>query len=153
MAGDDFVGTGWAFPIRTDPTGRIALVSREEKVEQSIRLILATAPGERPMRPEFGCGIHDHVFASANAATLGRIGYEVRAALKRWEPRVEVRAVEVEPDPGDRSRLLIQVHYTIRSTNDPRNLVFPFYVIPEEHRAVERDHADSTASGSLAGGA
>jgi phage baseplate assembly protein W len=147
--GDDFVGTGWAFPIRTDPTGRIALASREEKIEQSIRLIMATAPGERPMRPEFGCGIHDHVFASANAGTIGRMGYEVRAALRRWEPRIDVRAVDIEPDPDERSRLLIQVRYTIRSTNDPRNLVFPFYVIPEERSADRQRSGAGTPPSSV----
>ncbi len=84
----DFIGAGWAFPLRTDATGAIALVRGEREIEESIRLILATAPGERPMRPEFGCAVHDYVFAPADASTAGQIAYEVRVALERWEPRI-----------------------------------------------------------------
>jgi uncharacterized protein len=129
---DDFVGSGWGFPVRTDATGRIALVSGQQEIEESIRLILGTAPGERPMRPEFGCGIHDLVFASEDAATIGRIELEVRQALRRWEPRIDVHDVEVAPDEDEPSQLRIGVVYSIRSTNDPRNLVVPFYVIPTD---------------------
>ena len=131
---EEFVGSGWAFPMRVNTSGGIALVSRERELEESIRLILGTAYGERPMRPEFGCAIHDYVFASADATTAGRIAYEVRASLERWEPRVEVISVEVNIDPEDASTLYIDIGYSVRGTNDPRNLVFPFYVIPaEEH--------------------
>jgi phage baseplate assembly protein W len=129
---EDFVGAGWAFPLRADRTGSIALVSRERELEESIRLILGTAPGERPMRPEFGCGIHDYVYAPADAETAGRLGYDVRAALARWEPRIEVNDVVVSIDTDDRSLLYIDVHYSLAASNDPRNLVFPFYVIPSE---------------------
>ena len=87
-----------AFPMRTDATGGIALVAREREIEEAIRLILGTAPGERPMRPEFGCRIHDHVFAPANATTAGQLSYDVRAALDRWEPRIDVDDVEVTFD-------------------------------------------------------
>jgi phage baseplate assembly protein W len=128
---EEFVGAGWAFfPMRTDVTGRIVLVTHEREIEESIRLILSTAPGERPMRPDFGCAIHDFVFAPADAATAGQIAFEVRAALDRWEPRVDVLEVRVDFDAGDEGTLHIQVGYRIRGTNDPRNLVFPFYVIP-----------------------
>jgi len=129
---EDFVGAGWAFPLRVDRTGSIALVSRERELEESIRIILETAPGERPMRPEFGCGIHDFVYAPADAETAGRLGYEVRAALARWEPRIEVNDVVVTIDTDDRSLLYIDVHYSLAASNDPHNLVFPFYVIPPE---------------------
>jgi hypothetical protein len=130
---EEFVGSGWAaFPMRTDPTGAIALVSREQELEEAMRVVLATAPGERPMRPEFGCGIHDYVFAPADAATAGLIAYEVRSSLLRWEPRVEVEDVNVRPDLDDPAMMLIQIKYTVKDTNDPRNLVFPFYVIPAE---------------------
>jgi uncharacterized protein len=128
----EFVGRGWAFPIRTDATGSIALVSGERELVESIRLILGTAYGERPMRPEFGCGIHEFVFAPSDATTAGRIAHEVRASLRRWEPRIEVLNVEVSPGDEDRSTLYIDVKYQERATNDPRNLVFPFYLIPEE---------------------
>lgn len=129
---EEFIGSGWAFfPMRTDVTGAIALVSRQREIEEAIRLILATAPGERPMRPEFGCAIHDVVFAPADAATAGTIAFEVRSALEQWEPRIDVREIEVRFDAVERGTLYIDVGYAIRGTNDPRNLVFPFYVIPE----------------------
>jgi phage baseplate assembly protein W len=128
----EFIGSGWAFPLRTDATGGIALVSQEREIEESIRLILGTAYGERPMRPEFGCGIHDHVFGTADAGTAGRIDYDVRASLARWEPRIDVHDVQVSFDAADASILYIDIRYSITSSNDPRNLVFPFYTIPAE---------------------
>lgn len=132
--GQEFIGAGWAFPLRTDRTGSIALVQNQREIEESIHLILATSPGERPMRPEFGCAVHDYVFAPADAATAGDISYAVRVALDRWEPRIDVENILVHFDRADEGMLLIDVQYTIRGTNDPRNLVFPFYVIP---RGVE----------------
>lgn len=129
---EEFIGAGWAFPLRTDPTGGIALVSHVREVEESIRLILGTAQGERPMRPDFGCRIHDHVFGTPDAGTAGQIEYEVRASLARWEPRVDVHDVTVTSDPADAAILYIDIRYSIRSSNDPRNLVFPFYTIPAE---------------------
>ncbi len=132
MAEYEFVGSGLAYPIAVDVTGNVALVAGEREIEQSIALILCTVPGERPMRPEFGCRIHDYVFAPADATTAGLVAYEVRESLLRWEPRIEVTDVIVTPDPGDSGILFVDVRYTILSTNDPRNLVFPFYVIPEE---------------------
>jgi Bacteriophage baseplate protein W len=136
---EEFVGSGWAaFPMRTDPTGAIALVSREQELEEAMRVVLATAPGERPMRPDFGCGIHDYVFAPADATTAGLIAYEVRSSLLRWEPRVDVQDVDVRPDPDDAATMLIEIKYTVKDTNDPRNLVFPFYVIPAEEGSQEQ---------------
>jgi phage baseplate assembly protein W len=131
---EQFIGRGWAFPLRTDATGSIALVGREREIDESIRLILGTTPGERPMRPEFGCGVADEVFAGADATTAGRIAYEVRRSLDRWEPRVDVVDVAISFD-GDDSTIYIDVRYVIRGTNDPRNLVFPFYLIPDEEGA------------------
>lgn len=129
---EEFVGAGWAFPMAIDATGSVALVRREREIEESIRLILGTSYGERPMRPEFGCGIHEHVFSPADATTAGRIAYDVRASLERWETRIDVTDVEVTSAPNDQSTLFVDVTYSIRGTNDPRNLVFPFYVIPSE---------------------
>lgn len=134
----EFIGSGWAFPLRVDAGGGIALVSQEREIEEAMRLILGTAYGERPYRPEFGCGIHDYVFAPANATTAGRIAYEVESSLDRWEPRIDVVSVEVTFDGRDSSTMYIHVSYAIRGGNDPRNLVFPFYVIPAE-TAVSRD--------------
>ncbi|MFW6187001.1 MAG: GPW/gp25 family protein [Actinomycetota bacterium] len=128
--GQEFIGSGWAFPLRTDRTGSIALVRQTREIEESIYLILATAPGERPMRPEFGCAVHDYVFAPADASTAGDIAFAVRVALDRWEPRINLEDVLVHLDTAADGVLLIEVQYTVRGTNDPRNLVFPFYTIP-----------------------
>jgi phage baseplate assembly protein W len=129
---EQFIGSGWAFPMRVDASGSVALARGQREIEQAIRLVLATAPGERPMRPEFGCAIHDLVFAPVNEATAGRIRYEVRSSLDRWEPRIEVAEVNVLEDNDDDGVVLIDVQYAIRGTNSPRNLVFPFYTIPSD---------------------
>jgi phage baseplate assembly protein W len=131
-----FIGAGWAFPVRTDPTGSIALVTAQREIEEAIRLVLGTAPGERPMRPEFGCRIHDLVFGPANASTAGAIAYEVRSALERWEPRIDVVDVRVGFEAAEAGIVYVDLAYTVRGVNDPRNLVFPFYVIPEHPPAV-----------------
>ena len=128
----EFIGRGWAFPLRTDATGRIGLVDGPQELEEAIRLILGTAPGERPMRPEFGCAIHDLVFATPDSSTAGRMAHSVRVALLRWEPRIEVLGVDVSYEAMDQGALLIDIQYQAARSNDPRNLVFPFYVIPEE---------------------
>ena len=111
----DFIGAGWAFPLRIDATGGIALVTQAREIEQAIGIILRTAPGERPMRPEFGCRIQDHVFAPANAATAAAIAYDVRAALERWEPRIDVEDVRVSFDAAGR-----WAPSTSTSATDPR---------------------------------
>ena len=129
---EEFIGEGWAFPMRLDATGSIALVSHDREIEESIRLIVGTAPGERPMRPEYGCGIHDYVFASIDSDTAGRISSEVRSALVRWEPRIKVEGVDVTVDPKDLTFAHIEIRYSVGDTNDPRNLVFPFYTLPAE---------------------
>jgi phage baseplate assembly protein W len=129
---EQFIGRGWAFPLRTDATGGIALVSREREIEEAIRLVLGTSPGERPMRPEFGCRIHDFAFAPADARTASDIAFEVQKALGRWEPRINVEDVVVSFDGQDAGLLYIDIRYSIRRSNDKRNLVFPFYVIPGE---------------------
>jgi uncharacterized protein len=129
---EEFIGFGWGFPVSTTATGSIALVGGDRELEESIWLILSTAYGERPMRPEFGCGIHDHVFAPADATTAGILSYEVRRSLARWETRISVVDVTVSLDRANNGTLYIDISYTKRGTNDPRNLVFPFYVIPEE---------------------
>jgi uncharacterized protein len=133
---DVFVGRGWAFPVRVGATGGVALVSGDREIEEAIRLVLGTAPGERPMRPEFGCRIHQYLFAAADATTAGMIAQDVRASLARWEPRIDVLDVVVGVDEHDPGLVYIDVRYRVRSTNDPRNLVFPFYAIP-----AEREHA------------
>jgi phage baseplate assembly protein W len=146
MAIYEFVGSGLGFPVRVDLTGSVGLVTGDREIEQSIAVILCTIPGERPMRPEFGSRIHDYVFAAADATTAGLIAHEVRQSLLRWEPRIDVDDVVVTPDPYDRGVLLVDIRYSIRSTNDPRNLVFPFYVIPEEPAGGFQDQAKALRS-------
>jgi len=129
---DQFIGRGFAFPLRTNAAGGVAMSGDDRKIEEAMRLILGTAPGERPMRPAFGCRIHEHVFASADATTAGLIAHEVRTSLRQWEPRIDVTDVEVGFDDDRPSIVYIDISYRVRSTNDPRNLVFPFYSIPGE---------------------
>ena len=131
----DIIGSGLAFPLRVDAHGGLALSHREQDVEEAIGVIVGTAPGERPMRPEFGCGIHDYVFETIDARAVGRFELEVRLALERWEPRIEVLSVDVDTSFAERGELLIEILYSLRATNDVRNLVYPFYVIPAEETA------------------
>lgn len=126
------LGTGLSFPLGVNPRGGIATVSDEADIDQAIGIILGTAPGERPMRPEFGCGVHDYVFDSIDASTVGRIDQAIREALARWEPRIEVLRLDFDLNGVDTGRLNIQIDYRIRATNAERNLVYPFYVIPAE---------------------
>lgn len=128
----DFAGRGWAFPLRLDASGSFALSSGEQDVEEAMQLILGTAYGERPMRPEYGCAIHDQVFETIDAHLAGRVSADVTASLTRWEPRIAVESVDVTPDPDAPHVLRIAISYRLRATNDRRNLVFPFYSIPEE---------------------
>lgn len=128
-----FVGRGLTFPLSVDANGSIALSSGVADVEKAMRVILSTAPGERPMRPQFGCAIWDLLFEPINPNTLGLMEDAVREAMSRWEPRIDVEDVTVRPDgSGDPGRVTIDIGYRMRSTNDSRNLVHPFYVIPGE---------------------
>lgn len=128
----DIVGKGWQFPPRIGRHGRIGLAGGETKIEQSILIILRTAPGQRVMHPEFGCELHELVFMPNNSATASRVERAVQQALGHWEPRINVLDVEAAPDSDDPSRLLIDIHYRIKATYDRRSLVYPFYLIPEE---------------------
>ena len=128
MAKQDFLGTGWGLPITLDDQDKIVQSSNEDSIRQSIWMILATAPGERMMRPDFGCGIHDLVFAPNTPTTWGQVANYVRTALIRWEPRIDVEHVSASSDPTRPNCLLIQIVYRVRSTNTPFNLVFPFYL-------------------------
>jgi uncharacterized protein len=128
----EIIGSGLAFPLQVDRRGGIALARDETDIEQAIELILGTAPGERPMRPEFGCGVHDFVFDSIDASTIGKMENAIRDALDHWEPRIVVETVEFDLSGVDEGRLMIDIGYRIRVTNTLRNLVYPFYVIPAE---------------------
>ena len=124
----DFLGVGWAYPVSTDPlTGDIALAYYKADVAQAIRIILETSPGERVMRPRFGCGIHDLTFAEINVTTIRAIEASVREALITYEARVEVIDVTVDPSDALIGVLQVGVSYRIRATNQEDNLVYPFY--------------------------
>jgi uncharacterized protein len=126
----DFIGSGWSFPVGVDATGQIALVSGSREVEQAMQLILSTYPGERPMRPRFGSKLRDFIFDGATWENSAAIAAEVRASLRQWEPRANVAEVVVTPEADAPGVLMIDILYTVKGTNDPRNLVFPFYTIP-----------------------
>lgn len=130
----DLIGSGWAFPARITPGGSVRLVSGGEEIDAALRMILTTAPGERVMRPDFGCALWEQVFAPLNANTLGLIEQSVREAVARWEPRVELTSVTAVPG-DDGAVVTIELSYRVRATNDHRNLVYPFYVIPQEEPA------------------
>jgi phage baseplate assembly protein W len=128
----DFIGAGWTYPVGvTHGTHRIALSTGHARIEQSIRIILGTAPGERPMRPEFGCRIHDLAFAPLDTRTIVAVERHVRESLRHWEPRIDVRGVLATIAPGLTGRLNISIDYLVRDTNSVRNLVFPFYTLGE----------------------
>ena len=131
----DLIGSGLAFPLRADQRGALSLTHGVEDIEQAIGLILGTAPGERPMRPEFGCAVHEVVFDTIDAAIIGRVQTAVHEALERWEPRIEVIDLDVEPADGDTGKLLVDITYRVRATSRRYNLVYPFYVIPAEELA------------------
>jgi uncharacterized protein len=124
----NILGTGWKFPVRINGRGGFSLSREEQDVAEAIWIVLATARGERVMLPEFGCGIHDHVFAANNASTRGAIGYQVQQALMRWEPRIDVIDVRAEDDPDQPNLLLIYIDYRIRANNAFHNLVYPFFL-------------------------
>jgi Bacteriophage baseplate protein W len=128
----EILGSGLAFPLRVDQRGAVALAQGEEDIAQAIELILGTAPGERPTRPEFGCRVHDLVFDMIDAAMVGRVDIAIRDALARWEPRIEVTEIDFDLSGVDEGRLDIEIKYRIRATSSERNLVYPFYVIPAE---------------------
>ena len=128
----EILGSGLAFPLHLDQRGALALAGGEEDIAQAIEVILSTAPGERPTRPEFGCEVHDLVFDMVDAAMVGKIDIAVRDALARWEPRIEVTEIDFDLSLVDDGRLDITIRYRIRATSSERNLVYPFYVIPAE---------------------
>lgn len=124
----DFLGTGWKFPLQVNARGGIATARHEERVSESIALILGTAQGERVMRSDFGCGIHQLVFEPNSDQTQGRVAHLVRRALVDLEPRIDVLDVRVESPPSEPNLLLIRVDYRVRATNAFHNLVYPFFI-------------------------
>ena len=127
-----FIGRGISWPMGVDHTGAIALTSGAADLDRSIAVVLSTAPGERVMRPEFGCRIWELLFEPVTPTLIGQITEAVRAALAQWEPRVDAETIDAVPDEREHSLVQVHIAYRVRSTNDRRNLVFPFYVIPRE---------------------
>jgi phage baseplate assembly protein W len=126
----EFLGKGWGFPVQPDPEhGGVSGAAHEESVRQAIHLILGTSAGERVMRPGFGCGLLDLVFAVNSSATAGLVAEEVRRALLLWEPRIDLLDVRVAA-AGSGERLLVRISYQVRATNNVFNIVYPFYLNP-----------------------
>jgi uncharacterized protein len=124
----EFLGVGWTYPVRTRLNGDIAMSQFEDDIREAILIILGTAKGERVMRPDFGCGIHDLVFAPINTATITLVENSVREALTVYEPRIELIKVEALSERAEEGKLLVNIDYRVRSTNSRFNLVFPFYL-------------------------
>ena len=123
-----FLGTGVAFPIELDANNKLRMSSEEEKVQQSVLVILGTAHGERVMRPEFGSRLREIAFEPINSGTKGRVVQYVTEAILTWEPRVELQRVDVSQDPAVAGKLLVDIEYRVRATNSMFNLVYPFYL-------------------------
>ena len=124
----EFLGRGWAMPVALDRrTGHVESVAYEEDIRQAVLIILETAPGERVMRPDFGCGIHELVFEALDSTVLRRIQSEVEEALRHYEARIDVTEVRVAEEAGAQGRLEVGVEYRVRRTNQIGNVVFPFY--------------------------
>ena len=125
---EDFLGVGWKFPVKADYNSKIAMSSYEEDIKEAIKIILWTKKGERVMRPDFGCGIHNLIFASINNTTISSVENSIREALLMWEPRIELIKVTVSHEQSEEGKLLIGIDYRIRVTNSRFNLVYPFYL-------------------------
>jgi uncharacterized protein len=128
----EIIGRGWAFPPKIGPQGGLVLTSERNEIEQAIWIILSTSPGQRVMRPTFGCRLHDLIFAPNNSFTAAQAARYVEEALGMWEPRINVIAVSAHPDPQENSRMMIEILYENKANHDRRSLVHPFYLIPEE---------------------
>ena len=124
----NFLGIGWKFPLQVNAAGKIAQSRYEQRIEEGIYLVLSTAKGERTMLPDFGCGIHDLVFEPNNPRMVARAVQNVREALTRYEPRIDVLDVNAVAAPEQENLLLIKVNYRIRANNAIGNLVYPFYI-------------------------
>ncbi len=130
--GKEVVGRGWTFPPQVDAQGGLSLTTERSELVQAIWIILSTSPGQRVMRPTFGCRLQDLVFSPNNSQTAAQARRYVEEALGMWEPRIHVLRVDVHPDLEETSRLMIEIDYEIKATHDRRSLVYPFYLITGE---------------------
>lgn len=125
----DFLGVGWSFPIEIDKTtGRIKTSSYEEDIKEAIRIIIMTRKGERVMEPSFGCGIQNYLFDVLDYTTMVQMEHEIKEALILWEPRITNVEVHIESDQKEVGKMNIQIAYMVRNTNNPFNLVYPYYI-------------------------
>jgi uncharacterized protein len=127
-----YLGQGLSFPLQLNPRGEIALVGGGEDIAQSIRIILSTRPGERVMRPEFGCRANELLFEPSHASTTTLLRKYVREALQRWEPRIDLLGVDVLTSPDQDGALFVEIEYEIKATHDHRSIVYPFFLTGEE---------------------
>jgi len=124
----NFLGVGWKYPVYITVEGKIAKSEYEQDIKEAIWIILGTAKGERVMRPDFGCGIHDLIFTPINTATITLVENSVREALTIWEPRIELIKVEASSEKSEEGKMLVSIDYRVRTTNNRFNLVYPFYI-------------------------
>ncbi|MEO8609188.1 MAG: GPW/gp25 family protein [Chloroflexota bacterium] len=127
---NDIIGRRIVFPFRLGDRNQIGMVTDDQAIRQSIHVIINTVPGERVMRPDFGCEIHSLIFWPANYQTAAIAERYVQEALLRWEPRIDVKEVEVTAGTADHGELFIKVVYSLKGEHDPRSLVFPYYLLP-----------------------
>lgn len=127
-----FLGRGLKFPFQVNSVGGLAMTAGPGNIEESINCIIGTAVGERIMRPDFGCRIHEYVFHPNSPSTAGMVEFYVRESLHKWEPRIENIVVEAAPDEARISVMNVNISYRVRSTNQDRNLVYPFYLRREQ---------------------
>jgi phage baseplate assembly protein W len=130
----NFLGTGWRFPVDLDRTGTVSYSHHDDNIRDSIFVILGTAPGERVMRLDFGCSVHDLVFAPNNPTTCALAAHYCEEALMKWEPRIKNVAVKARTAPGEPNKILVEIEYTVVSTNNRRNVVYPFYLQTSEEQ-------------------
>ncbi|HEY6896882.1 MAG TPA: GPW/gp25 family protein [Rhodocyclaceae bacterium] len=125
-----FLGRGWAFPPRFDiPSGRTRMVAAEDDIEESLRILLSTSPGERVMRPQYGCNLRIHVFKGITETTMAAIRESIEKAVLHFEPRVTLEKIEIDAEDAYDGLLRINLIYTVRTTNTRSNLVYPFYFL------------------------
>ena len=126
-----FIGSGLSFPLRADARGQVELVTGNEDIEQSIRIILSTQPGERVMRPTFGCRAHELLFEPRSPSIISLLQEYVHDALRIWEPRIDLRQVNVTAADEFGGALLAEIEYQIKATHDTRSIVYPFFIEEE----------------------
>ncbi len=125
----EFLGRGVSFPPAIDEnTGRFMMVSAEEDIRQSIYIILMTKKNERAMMPDFGCNIHNYVFGLPDNSTMTLLKKEIVDALTKWEPRIINVEVIINMSEKNNGKVIFDIIYTVRATNNPNNLVFPYYM-------------------------